>query len=60
MITEHFDQLRDIDSIGISFAVSREGNRLVPVKDARVYNYLPTELRLDFGFMESHSLKALF
>lgn len=24
---------------------------MVPVKDARVYNYLPTELRLDFGFL---------
>lgn len=45
------EKFKDIDSIGISFAVSREGNRLVPVKDARVYNYLPTELRLDFGFL---------
>ena len=45
------EKFKDIDSIGLSFAVSREGNRLVPVKDARVYNYLPTELRLDFGFL---------
>lgn len=45
------EKFKDIDSIGISFAVSREGNKLVPIKNARVYNYLPTELRLDFGFL---------
>lgn len=45
------EKFKDIDSIGISFAVSKDGNKLIPIKNARVYNYLPTELRLDFGFL---------
>ena len=45
------EKFKDISTIGISFAVSKEGNKLIPVKDARVYNYLPTELRLGFRFL---------
>lgn len=45
------EKFKDISTIGISFAVSKEGNKLIPVKDARVYNYLPTELRLGFCFL---------
>lgn len=45
------EKFKDIDNVRISFAVSRDGNRLIPVENARVYNYLPTELRLGFGFL---------
>lgn len=45
------EKFKDISTIGISFAVSKEENKLIPVKDARVYNYLPTELRLGFSFL---------
>ena len=45
------EKFKDIDNVRISFAVGREGNALVPVENARVYNYLPTELRLGFSFL---------
>lgn len=45
------EKFKDIDNVRISFAVSRDGNKLIPVENARVYNYLPTELRLGFGFL---------
>ena len=44
-------KFKEIESIGISFAVERNGNSIIPVEDARVYNYLPTELRLGFKFL---------
>lgn len=45
------EKFRDIEAIGISFAVSKDGDKLVPVEDSRVYNYLPTELKLQFPFL---------
>ena len=45
------EKFKDIDNVRISFAVGRDGNILVPVENARVYNYLPTELRLGFKFL---------
>ncbi len=45
------EKFKDIDKARISFAVAREGNVLVPVENACVYNYLPTELRLGFPFL---------
>jgi hypothetical protein len=45
------EKFKDIDNVRISFAVGRDGNKLVPVENARVYNYLPTELRLGFSFL---------
>ena len=45
------EKFKDIDSVRISFAVGRDGNKLLPVENARVYNYLPTELRLGFSFL---------
>lgn len=43
-------KFKDIKSIHISFAVRREGKRIVPVENARVFNYLPTEMRLGLPF----------
>ena len=45
------EKFKDIDNVRISFAVGRDGNKLIPVENARVYNYLPTELRLGFKFL---------
>lgn len=45
------DKFKEIDTIGISFAVSRHGKEIIPLKNARVYNYLPTELDLGFSFL---------
>lgn len=57
-VTENIDngnkvpeKFKDISNVRISFAVQRDKGRIVPVEDARVYNYLPTELRLGFGFL---------
>ncbi len=41
----------NIDKISISFAAARDGKKLVPISNARVYNYLPTELKLGFNFL---------
>lgn len=45
------EKFKDIAKVRISFAVSRDGIKIVPVENARVYNYLPTELRLGYGFL---------
>lgn len=45
------EKFKDIDFVRISFAVGRDGIRLEPVENARVYNYLPTEIRLGFNFL---------
>lgn len=45
------EKFKEIDKARISFAVAREGNTLIPVANARVYNYLPTELYLGFPFL---------
>lgn len=45
------EKFKDIANVRISFAVGRDGTNIVPVENARVYNYLPTELRLGFGFL---------
>lgn len=45
------EKFKDISHVRISFAVERENNVLKPVENARVYNYLPTELRLGFKFL---------
>ena len=45
------EKFKDIDNIRISFAVGRDRNRIIPIENARIYNYLPTELRLGFCFL---------
>ena len=45
------EKFKDIAKVRISFAVQRGEGYILPVEDARVYNYLPTELRLGFGFL---------
>ncbi len=45
------EKFKDIANVRISFAVGRDGTSVVPVENARVYNYLPTELKLGFGFL---------
>lgn len=45
------EKFKNIDNVRISFAVEREGKTLIPVENARVYNYLPTELKLGFSFL---------
>jgi hypothetical protein len=45
------EKFKDIHNVRISFAVGRDGDKIVPVENARVYNYLPTELHLGFGFL---------
>ena len=45
------EKFKDIDTVRISFAVGRDGDIIVPIENARVYNYLPTELRLGFKFL---------
>lgn len=45
------EKFKDIKYIRISFAIGKEGNKLQPIENARVYNYLPTELRLGFNFL---------
>lgn len=45
------EKFKDISEVRISFAVARDGKTLIPVENARVYNYLPTELRLGFNFL---------
>ena len=45
------EKFKDIDNVRISFAVGKDRNKIIPVENARVYNYLPTELRLGFSFL---------
>lgn len=45
------EKFKDITNVRISFAVQRDNRVIKPVEQARVYNYLPTELRLGFGFL---------
>lgn len=45
------EKFKEIQDVGISFAVAKEGDKLVPVNDAVVYSYLPTEIRLGFKFL---------
>lgn len=45
------EKFQKIEKISISFAVQKEGNRLIPVEEAKVYNYLPTEKSLYLPFM---------
>lgn len=45
------EKFKNIDNIRISFAVGRDRNKIIPVENAKVYNYLPTELRLGFSFL---------
>lgn len=44
-------KFENIDKVSISFAVGRDGNFLCPIENARVYNYLPTDLQLGFCFI---------
>ena len=39
----------EIENIHISFAVPKEGRYIYPLKEARVYNYLPTDLNIGLG-----------
>lgn len=39
----------ELESIHISFAVPKEGKCIRPLPEARVYNYLPTELNIGLG-----------
>ena len=45
------EKFKDIDTVRISFAVGRDGDIITPVENARVYSYLPTELKLGFKFL---------
>ena len=45
------EKFKDISKVRISFAVACDEKTLIPVENARVYNYLPTELRLGFNFL---------
>lgn len=47
-IPEKFQQIKEIS---LSFAVQRDGNRLLPVSNSQVYNYLPTEQPLYVPFL---------
>lgn len=42
------EKYENIEKTKITFAVEREGSKLVGTKNSKVYNYLPTEI--DFGF----------
>lgn len=44
-------KFKDIEAANISFAVERDGNVLLPMSNTRVYNYLPTEVRLGLPFI---------
>ena len=37
------EKFQKITNITISFAVTKEGEKIVPLKDTKIYNYLPTE-----------------
>ena len=41
----------DFEDTRFSFACQRNGNKLVPVDDARIYCYLPTQVTLGFPFL---------
>lgn len=45
------EKFRNIKNIGISFAVGKNEREIKPVENARIYNYLPTELRLGYNFL---------
>lgn len=45
------EKFKDIETVRISFAVAKDGDKVIPVDNARVYNYLPTELKLGFKFL---------
>lgn len=45
------EKFKDLDNVQISFAVGRDGKHIIPIENARVYNYLPTELKLGFCFL---------
>ena len=45
------EKFQKIEKISISFAVRRDGNKIVPIEDAKIYNYLPTEQRLHIPFL---------
>lgn len=45
------EKFRNIKNIGISFAVGRNKREIETVENARIYNYLPTELRLGYKFL---------
>lgn len=45
------EKFKNIKNVKISFAVGRNENLLEKVEDAKVYNYLPTELDLGFNFL---------
>lgn len=47
-IPEKFQKIKDIS---ISFAVKRDGNKVLPVEEAKIYNYLPTEQQLHVPFL---------
>lgn len=45
------EKFKAINRVRISFAVGREKKKIIAIENARVYNYLPTELRLGFNFL---------
>lgn len=47
-VPEKFQQIKEIS---LSFAVQRDGKRLLPVSNSQVYNYLPTEQPLYVPFL---------
>ena len=42
-------KFNEIDRIRISFAVPRDGRVIKPLEEARVFNYLPTDLNIGIG-----------
>lgn len=45
------EKFQKITNITISFAVTKEGEKIVPLKDTKIYNYLPTEQPLYVPFL---------
>ena len=41
----------DIEAASISFAVRKDGTRILPMSNTKVYNYLPTQLSLGLPFI---------
>lgn len=45
------EKYRDTKDTYVSFACKRDGRKLLPVEDAHVYCYLPTEVKFGFPFL---------
>lgn len=45
------EKYRDTKDTYVSFACKRDGSKLLPVEDAHIYCYLPTEVKFGFPFL---------